>query len=122
MDVLSAVACMFSILGKICVNRKSKANFVFFVVGYAAWVTWSITTSPNWPMITMYIIYTGLSVYGWIKWKQEEKMSKVKGTRACNLGCCVYKDDREFKCDLCVHNVMMVDGGKQEEDDADTKN
>lgn len=72
MDPLSIVACVFSVLGKISVNNKWRANFVFFVLGYIAWVTWSLTTSPNIPMIIMYVIYTGLSVQGWFKWKEKK--------------------------------------------------
>lgn len=73
MDFLSIVACVFSVLGKISVNHKWKANFVFFILGYIAWITWSITTVLNVPMITMYIIYTALSIDGWFKWKRMEE-------------------------------------------------
>lgn len=71
MDLLSIVACAFSILGKVSVNHKWRVNFVFFVIGYAVWITWNITTTPNIPMLVMYVVYTALSVDGWFKWKKE---------------------------------------------------
>lgn len=79
MDILSIIACVFSILGKISVNHKWKVNFLFFVLGYAAWITWSLTTTPNVPMIFMYLVYTALSIDGYIKWRKDDASKKGKG-------------------------------------------
>lgn len=76
MDILSIIACIFSILGKISVNHKWKVNFLFFILGYIAWITWSLLTTPNIPMIVMYIIYTVLSVDGWVKWRKDDASKK----------------------------------------------
>ena len=73
MDLISVIACVFSVLGKISVNHKWKINFFFFVAGYVAWITWSLMTEPNMPLIVMYVIYTALSVDGYLKWRKDDK-------------------------------------------------
>ena len=73
MEILSWIACVFSVLGKISVNHKWRANFVFFLCGYAAWIIWNVTTKPNVPMIIMYGIYTVLSIRGWFLWGRNDR-------------------------------------------------
>lgn len=78
MDVVSIVACICSILGKICVNHKWKINFVFFITGYVFWIAFNIINTPNIPQIVMYVVYTILSVDGWVKWSKEDKNEHSK--------------------------------------------
>lgn len=70
-DALSWIACLFSVCGKVAVNHKRRSNFVFFLCGYVAWVTWNVLTRPNPPMIVMYCVYTALTVRGWFMWRRD---------------------------------------------------
>lgn len=72
-DLVSAVACVLSIAGKVAVNRKHRANFILFICSYAAWIVFNITNTPNIPQIIQYAVYTILSVIGWVKWSKEMK-------------------------------------------------
>ena len=76
MEILSWIACAFSVLGKISVNHKWRANFIFFLCGYAAWIIWNISTRPNPPMIIMYCVYTVLSIRGWFVWGKDSKRQR----------------------------------------------
>lgn len=72
-DLISLVACVLSIAGKICVNHKNRWNFVFFVGGYVMWLVYNFINTPNIPQVIMYVVYTILSMQGWVKWRREDK-------------------------------------------------
>lgn len=77
-DVVSVAACLLSIAGKICVNNKSRWNFAFFIAGYVLWIAYNLLNTPNVPQVAMYVVYTALSVQGWIKWKGNEHHEEDK--------------------------------------------
>lgn len=71
MIIVSVIACILSIAGKICVNYKKRINFALFMTGYVLWIVYYACTTPNIPQMVMYIVYAALSVHGWLKWRKK---------------------------------------------------
>lgn len=68
--ILSSIATMLSILGNFLIIKKKRIGFISWIISNILWIIVNLISIPNIPQIIMFLVYTGISIYGWIKWKQ----------------------------------------------------
>lgn len=68
--ILSSIATILSILGNFLIIKKKKIGFISWIISNILWIIVNLISIPNIPQIIMFLVYTVISIYGWIKWKQ----------------------------------------------------
>lgn len=69
--ILSSIATILSLLGNFLIIKKKRIGFISWIISNVLWVIVNLISIPNIPQIIMFLVYTGISIYGWIKWKQD---------------------------------------------------
>lgn len=68
--ILSLIATTLSLLGNFLIIKKKRIGFISWIISNILWIIVNLISIPNIPQIIMFLVYTGISIYGWIKWKQ----------------------------------------------------
>jgi nicotinamide riboside transporter PnuC len=68
--ILSLIATILSLLGNFLIIKKKRIGFISWIISNILWIIVNLISIPNIPQIIMFLVYTGISIYGWIKWKQ----------------------------------------------------
>jgi nicotinamide mononucleotide transporter PnuC len=74
---LEMISAIISVVGTLLVINKNKNGFLIWVVGNTLWTVYGIITRQYF-FLAQYIIYTVISIFGFIKWLKEDKKSKSK--------------------------------------------
>lgn len=75
---LSVYALIFSILGNLLINFKSRNGYVLWIVSNIIWINVGLMSDEkNYPQILMYAIYIILNLQGIYNWSKKEKSTQV---------------------------------------------
>ena len=69
-DIISAIATIYSLYGNYLVIKKNKFGFVIWLISNILWILINFIGVLNISQVIMFMIYGILNIYGWIKWKQ----------------------------------------------------
>lgn len=67
-----------AVAGSILNIRKNKACFPVWLVSNAGWIVYNYWKGIP-AQSALFVIYTGLSIWGWITWNREEKADRKPG-------------------------------------------
>jgi len=70
-DVIGWSLTAISIFGGILNARRNRLGFIFFIASNVGWILWGIIIS-TYSQIPMWIVFTVISAYGLIHWKNKE--------------------------------------------------
>lgn len=70
---VSALALIFSVVGNLLVNIKKRYGFLVWIISNIIWIAVNVMGVPNYPQITMYALYIGMNVHGFLYWKRTDK-------------------------------------------------
>lgn len=72
--MLEIISAVIAVIGTLLITFKNKIGFLFWVVGNVLWVVYGLITKQYFFM-SQYIIFTGLAVYGFVKWFKEDVLN-----------------------------------------------
>ena len=72
MVVLSLIAMATSLVGNILVNFKKRIGFIIWLVSNVLWILVNLFGELNVPQVAMFIVYAGLNIDGYFRWKNKE--------------------------------------------------
>lgn len=71
-QILSFLAMGSSLLGNLFVAKKKKIGFYIWIASNILWISVNLMSiSINISQIFMYVVYTGINIYGIINWSEK---------------------------------------------------
>lgn len=70
---LSVIALAFSLVGNILINVKRRSGYVAWIISNLLWIAVNYLDHLNVPQVIMYVTYTILNFWGFLRWSKEDK-------------------------------------------------
>lgn len=64
------LASFFNIVGNIALAKKNISGWILQIVACAAWTIYSLLIHSR-PLFVINIIFAGINLYGFVKWRKE---------------------------------------------------
>ena len=77
-QIFELVSMIIGLTGTLLVTYKNKTGFIFWIFGNCLWLIYGFITKQYF-FAFQYIIFTGLAIFGFLKWtKDDKKLNKSK--------------------------------------------
>lgn len=63
-------AMFLGVFGLYLVGEKNRWGFMVWIVSNSLWIIFA-TIHGHWGMLTQFIIFSGVAIWNWYKWKPE---------------------------------------------------